>query len=222
MNLFVVAASANAGYTSVQQQSNQQQHPSDMEKPLVSCKQNGHVESEHTPQMNGVESNCTTANNIGAESTERGRGRRNRGKQKEAQQQQQQHHHITQINKDNHSNSSTARNPSPLAQQTEHCETCSRLEVELKKMRSEVSHLKQIENELRQKCDQNSTAKSCLQAKQKENEELEKKYAVNANETIEIAPMMYSIYSISPQVTRAHEFPAVRSSNNAANGSKID
>lgn len=149
---------------------------------MVSCKQNGNVESEHTPQMNGMESNCT-ANNIGVESTERGRGRRNRGKQKETQHQHQhQHQHITQINKDNHSTSSTVRNPSPLSQQTEHCETCSRLEVELKKMRSEVSHLKQIENELRQKCDQNSTVKSCLQAKQKENDELEKKYVVDDNQ----------------------------------------
>lgn len=173
-----VSAAANADYTSVQQQSNQQHQSSDMEKPLVSCKQNGNVEIEHTPQMNGLESNCT-ANNISVESTERGRGRRNRGKQKESQQQQ--HQHITQINKDNHSNSSTVRNPSPLSQQTEHCETCSRLEGELKKMRSEVSHLKQIENELRQKCDQNSTVKSCLQAKQKENDELEKKYVANIN-----------------------------------------
>lgn len=175
------AATANTGYTSIpqqqqqQQQSNQHHQSNDMEKSLVSsCKQNGNVESEHTSQMNGVENNCA-ANNISVESTERGRGRRNRGKQKETQQQQQ-HQHITQINKDNHSNSSTVRNPSPLSQQTEHCETCSRLEVELKKMRSEVSHLKQIENELRQKCDQNSTVKSCLQAKQKENDELEKKY----------------------------------------------
>lgn len=176
---FLFAAAANAGYTSVQQQqpqSNQHHQSNDMEKSLVSCKQNGNVESEHTPHMNGMESNCT-ANNISVESTERGRGRRNRGKQKESQQQHQnQHQHITQINKDNHSISSTVRNPSPLSQQTEHCETCGRLEVELKKMRSEISHMKQIENELRQKCDQNSNVKSCLQAKQKENDELEKKY----------------------------------------------
>lgn len=145
-----------------------------MEKSPLSCKQNGNVDSDHTAQVNGIESNCT-ANNISVETTERGRGRRNRGKQRDSQQQQQQQH-ITQINKDNHSNSNTVRNPSPLSQQIEHCEACSRLEVELKKMRSEVNHLKQIENELRQKCDQNSTVKSCLQAKQKENDELEKKY----------------------------------------------
>lgn len=132
------------------------------------CKQNGSVEIE--TQVNAVESinNCT--NSITTETTERSRGRRNRGKQKDTQQQ-----HITQINKDNHSNSNVGRNPSPLSQQIDHCESCGRLEVELKKMRTEVSHLKQIENELRQKCDQNSSAKSCLQAKQKENDELEKK-----------------------------------------------
>lgn len=130
------------------------------------CKQNGSVES-HESQVNTVESNCT--NSISTETTERSRGRRNRGKQKDTQQ------HITQINKDNHSNSNVVRNPSPLSQQIDHCESCGRLEVELKKMRTEVSHLKQIENELRQKCDQNSTAKSCLQAKQKENDELEKR-----------------------------------------------
>lgn len=142
-----------------------------MEKPV--CKQNGNADSDTQVNNSGVENNCT--NNISTETTERARGRRNRGKQKDQHHQQHQQHHITQINKDNHSNSNAVRNPSPLSQQLDHCETCGRLEVELKKMRSEVSHLKQIENELRQKCDQNSTAKSCLQAKQKENDELEKK-----------------------------------------------
>lgn len=139
------------------------QQPTEVEK--SACKQNGNAESES--QIHTVESNGT--NHINTETTERSRGRRNRGKQKDSQQ------HMTQLNKDTHSNSNVIRNPSPLSQQIEHCEACSRLEVELKKMRSEVSHLKQIENELRQKCDQNSTAKSCLQAKQKENDELEKK-----------------------------------------------
>lgn len=134
-----------------------------MEKPV--CKLNGNAESD--TQINGMENNCT--NNINTETTERSRGRRNRGKQKDSQQ------HMTHTNKDNQNNSNLVRNPSPLSQQIEHCESCGRLEIELKKIRSEVSHLKQIENELRQKCDQNSTAKSCLQAKQKENEDLEKK-----------------------------------------------
>lgn len=60
--------------------------------------------------------------------------------------------------------------------QPEHCESCNRLEIELKKVRTELSQLKQTENELRQKCDQNTAVKNCLQAKQKENDELEKKY----------------------------------------------
>lgn len=131
------------------------------------CKQNGNT--EHDTQVNGVVENTNT-HTVNTETTERSRGRRNRGKQKESQQ------HASQINKDNHNNSNAVRNPSPLSQQIEHCESCGRLEVELKKVRSEISHLKQIEHELRQKCDQNSTVKSCLQAKQKENDELERKY----------------------------------------------
>lgn len=140
-----------------------------MEK--AACKQNGHA--EHDTQVNSVTENSSNTNSINnntTETTERSRGRRNRGKQKDSQQ-----HTTQQINKDNHNNSNVVRNSSPLSQQIEHCESCGRLEVELKKVRSEVSHLKQIEHELRQKCDQNSTAKSCLQAKQKENDELEKK-----------------------------------------------
>lgn len=46
----------------------------------------------------------------------------------------------------------------------------------MKKLRSDISHLKQSENELRQKCDQGSVIKSCLQVKQKENDELEKRW----------------------------------------------
>lgn len=55
------------------------------------------------------------------------------------------------------------------------CETCSKLEADLKKYRAEISHMKQIENELRQKLDANLTSKSSLQAKQKECDELEKR-----------------------------------------------
>lgn len=133
-------------------------------------KPNGNTEND--TQIICAETNCT--NSISAETTERSRGRRNRGKQKDLQQ------HTTQMNKDNHSNSNVIRTPSPLSQQIEHCESCSRLEVELKRMRGEVNHLKQIENDLRQKCDQNLTAKSSLQAKQKENDELDRKYAISA------------------------------------------
>lgn len=46
----------------------------------------------------------------------------------------------------------------------------------MKKIKSEVSHFKQIENELKQKIESNSNAKSNLHAKQKENDELDKKF----------------------------------------------
>ncbi|XP_067626672.1 macoilin-2 isoform X3 [Eurosta solidaginis] len=55
------------------------------------------------------------------------------------------------------------------------CDTCLKLEADVKKYRSELSHMKQIENELRQKLESNLTTKSCLQAKQKECDELEKR-----------------------------------------------
>lgn len=55
------------------------------------------------------------------------------------------------------------------------CESCLKLEADVKKYRSELSHMKQIENELRQKLETNMTTKSCLQAKQKECDELEKR-----------------------------------------------
>lgn len=45
----------------------------------------------------------------------------------------------------------------------------------MKKFKSEVSHFKQIENELKQKIESNSNAKSSLHAKQKEYDELDKK-----------------------------------------------
>lgn len=94
-------------------------------------------------------------------------GRRNRGKQKDA---------MVQNCKENH----VIRNVSPVSQQSEHCESCSRLEGELKRLRMEINHLKHIEHELRHKNDQNLTAtKSCLQAKQKENDELEKRFIFN-------------------------------------------
>lgn len=56
------------------------------------------------------------------------------------------------------------------------CESCPKFEVEVKKLKSEVHSLKQSENELRQKCESNATSvKACLQAKQKENDELHTK-----------------------------------------------
>ncbi|XP_055383322.1 macoilin-2 [Condylostylus longicornis] len=97
------------------------------------------------------------------------------------------HHH----SKDSHGNSDTSSNSSTsssavstasatitnLASQivTKICDTCFRLEAEVKKYRAEISHMKQIENELRQKLDSNVTTKSCLQAKQRECDELDKR-----------------------------------------------
>lgn len=95
-------------------------------------------------------------------------GRRNRGKQKDNVQQQNQSH-IQPTSKDN-------QNHLP-AQPSEPCEACARLEFELKTLRADINHLKQSENELQRKCDQSLAVKSCLQAKQKVNEELEKRYA---------------------------------------------
>lgn len=55
------------------------------------------------------------------------------------------------------------------------CTSCSRLEMEVKRMKSEVSHMKQVENELKQRTDTNANLKTNVQAKNKEIEELEKK-----------------------------------------------
>lgn len=55
------------------------------------------------------------------------------------------------------------------------CESCLKFEADVKRYRSEISHMKQIENELRQKLEANTVAKSSLQVKQKECEELEKR-----------------------------------------------
>lgn len=124
-------------------------------------------------------------------------GRRNRGKQKDTshhhhnhnhnhnqnnfQHQQSQHHHPQPNNqptsKDNQNSLSVIRNRSPLPPSpSEPCELCARSDLEIKKLRSDISHLKQSENELRQKSEQSSVMKSCLQAKQKENDELERRY----------------------------------------------
>uniref|UniRef100_A0A182JWS9 Macoilin n=1 Tax=Anopheles christyi TaxID=43041 RepID=A0A182JWS9_9DIPT len=57
------------------------------------------------------------------------------------------------------------------------CETCPRLEGDLKKLRAEMSSHRQTENELRQKYDSTTgNLKSCLQAKQKEYDELHTRY----------------------------------------------
>lgn len=57
------------------------------------------------------------------------------------------------------------------------CETCARMEADARKLRTELGQLRQNENELRQKYDSNTAnLKSCLQAKQKEHDELQTRF----------------------------------------------
>ncbi|XP_052869380.1 macoilin-1-like [Anopheles cruzii] len=63
------------------------------------------------------------------------------------------------------------------------CETCPRLEGDLKKVRAEVAAHRQAENELRQKYDTTaSNLKGCLQAKQKDCDELQSRYQELSNQ----------------------------------------
>ncbi|XP_065080329.1 macoilin [Ochlerotatus camptorhynchus] len=65
--------------------------------------------------------------------------------------------------------------PAPVVPKV--CDTCSRLEADAKKLRLEITNLKQGEYEMRQKYDANTgNLKTCLQAKQKEHEELQNKF----------------------------------------------
>lgn len=57
------------------------------------------------------------------------------------------------------------------------CETCARMEADARKLRTELGQMRQNENELRQKYDSNTAnLKSCLQAKQKEHDELQTRF----------------------------------------------
>lgn len=57
---------------------------------------------------------------------------------------------------------------------TKICDACLKFEADIIKYKSEISQMKQIENDLRQKLDfSNQQMKNCLQAKQKECENLE-------------------------------------------------
>lgn len=57
------------------------------------------------------------------------------------------------------------------------CETCARMEADARKLRTELGQLRQNENELRQKYDSNTAnLKGCLQAKQKEHDELQTRF----------------------------------------------
>uniref|UniRef100_A0A182SCQ7 Macoilin n=1 Tax=Anopheles maculatus TaxID=74869 RepID=A0A182SCQ7_9DIPT len=63
------------------------------------------------------------------------------------------------------------------------CESCPRLEGDLKKLRAELSTHRQTENELRQKYDSNTNnLKACLQGKQKDYDELQNRYQEHCNQ----------------------------------------
>uniref|UniRef100_A0A182W2H0 Macoilin n=1 Tax=Anopheles minimus TaxID=112268 RepID=A0A182W2H0_9DIPT len=63
------------------------------------------------------------------------------------------------------------------------CETCPRLEGDLKKLRAELSSHRQTENDLRQKYDSNTNnLKACIQAKQKDYDELQNRYQEHCNQ----------------------------------------
>uniref|UniRef100_A0A182MYH0 Uncharacterized protein n=1 Tax=Anopheles dirus TaxID=7168 RepID=A0A182MYH0_9DIPT len=63
------------------------------------------------------------------------------------------------------------------------CEACPRFEGELKKLRSELASHRQTENELRQKYDSStSNLKACMQAKQKEYDELHSRYQEHSSQ----------------------------------------
>lgn len=132
-------------------------------------------------------------------------GRRNRSKQQ--QQQKENNYHIAATmaannnhhnsSKDNHNNNNNNRQQSPdnnnAKPETHHltnssnssssytpiCGSCLRLEAEVKRFKLEAGQFKQLENELRQKTDACATAKSNLTAKNKEFDELNKKYVTN-------------------------------------------
>ncbi|XP_053679933.1 macoilin-2 [Anopheles nili] len=63
------------------------------------------------------------------------------------------------------------------------CESCPRLEGELKKIRSELASHRQMENDMRQKYDATtSNLKGCLQAKQKDFDDLQSRYQEHTNQ----------------------------------------
>ncbi|XP_055693722.1 macoilin-2 [Lutzomyia longipalpis] len=108
-------------------------------------------------------------------STERGKNRRNRMKQQQKEMARDNHHHHVNGGIDGGVNVHQTNHNQTSQTLPQVCESCLRLEAEMKKMRSDMGHMKQIEHELRQKVESSATIKSCLQAKHKENDELEKK-----------------------------------------------
>lgn len=139
--------------------------------PDANGQSDGSPSSTKSSQINKVQHNSGINYNCNSEqhgdtttdvSVERGK-KRNRTKQKDI-------HHVNGVEGHVQTNHNQTSQTVPQI-----CESCLRLEAEVKKMRSDVGHMKQVEHDLRQKLDSGATIKSCLQAKQKENDELEKK-----------------------------------------------
>lgn len=103
----------------------------------------------------------STSNSI--ELPEKNKNRKNRFKQ------QQKDNQITETNNHHHHNNQHQQTIPQI------CDSCLRLENEAKKLRTEINHSKHIENDLRQKIETNGNLKSCLLAKQKELDDIEKK-----------------------------------------------
>lgn len=163
-------------------------------------KQNGNIAAMEM-ELNAVSAAQNNDNNSG-ESLEKSRGRRNRAKQKDAaaaaaaaaqqnsKDNQQSsvgsggsavnHHHnhhpyVPEIKENGTSHTAVSQATSVANSMPQTCDSCHRLEAEIKKIRNENHQLKQYEADLRQKCDINANMKNCLLAKQRENDELEKK-----------------------------------------------
>lgn len=104
----------------------------------------------------------------------------NQNKEKDSHHQNNNSQHSKDLNSDTSSiSSSTSSSTSTLTNLATQvvnkiCDACLKFEADIMKYRSEITQMKQIENDLRQKLDcSNQQVKSCLQAKQKECESLE-------------------------------------------------
>lgn len=141
-------------------------------------KLNHHNGSVHNFEVTENLSNnelATTENSLDRQKS----GRKNRFRPKNVESKELNNQHSNEsVTNCNISSASTYSSHVSQHQQTvpQICESCCRLEHDIKKMKQEISHLKQTENDLRQKHESNLNYKSCLQAKQKEYDELEKRY----------------------------------------------
>ena len=79
------------------------------------------------------------------------------------------------------------------------CETCARLEAEAKRLKSELNMLKHLESEMREKNEMNSTIKTCLQAKQKEIDEMHNKLVCFIRYLNQIIYLIFFLESKSSQ-----------------------